>query len=138
MAYQISRVSYFTAVVEDRPGEAVRVLSQVAGLGIHLLGFTGVPIAPFQVQLTFFPAEPALLQDKEQVLGFELDGPYAALLVQGDDVLGSVSTLHEKLYQIEVNVYACSGVASGNGRYGYILYINPRDYERAVAALEVD
>ncbi len=47
MAHQISRVKYFTAVVEDRPGEAVRVLSQVAGLGVDLLAFSGVPIAPF-------------------------------------------------------------------------------------------
>jgi len=31
MAHQISRVKYFTAVVEDRPGEAVQELSQVAG-----------------------------------------------------------------------------------------------------------
>ena len=138
MAYQISRVSYFTAVVEDRPGEAVRVLSQVAGMGIDLLAFAGVPIAPFQVQLTFVPAESAQLQDQEEKLGFALDGPYEALLVQGDDVLGSVSALHEKLYQIDVNVYACSGIAGGNGRYGYILYINPSDFARAVTILEID
>jgi len=34
MAHQISRVKYFTAVVADRPGEAVRALSQVAALEI--------------------------------------------------------------------------------------------------------
>ncbi len=103
-----------------------------------MLAFNGVPIAPFQVQLAFFPAQPDRLQEAEGTLGFELDGPYEALLVQGDDVLGSVSTLHDKLFQIDVNVYACSGVASGNGRYGYVLYIDPREYERAVALLEID
>ncbi|HIG55548.1 MAG TPA: hypothetical protein EYG11_24140 [Candidatus Latescibacteria bacterium] len=78
------------------------------------------------------------MQETEDTLGFELDGPYEAMLVPGDDVLGSVSTLHDKLFQIDVNVYACSGVAGGNGRYGYVLYIDPREYERAVAVLPID
>jgi hypothetical protein len=46
-----------------------------------------------------------------------LDGPYAALLVQGKDALGTLATLHAKLYEANVNGYASSGVADGRGGY---------------------
>ncbi|HKZ81070.1 MAG TPA: hypothetical protein VJ124_22555 [Pyrinomonadaceae bacterium] len=42
-----------------------------------------------------------------------------------------------KLYEANVNVFASSGVADGKGSYGYVIYVRPDDYERAVAALKV-
>jgi hypothetical protein len=42
-----------------------------------------------------------------------------------------------KLYEANVNVYASSGVADGRGSYGYLIYVKPDDYERAVAALNL-
>jgi hypothetical protein len=36
-----------------------------------------------------------------------------------------------------VNVYASNAVADGFGKYGYLIYVRPEDYERAANALEV-
>jgi hypothetical protein len=66
-----------------------------------------------------------------------LDGPYPALLVQGDDELGALVDIHQQLFQSRVNVYASTAVTDGKGCYGYVLYIRAEDYPRAVAALEV-
>jgi hypothetical protein len=58
-------------------------------------------------------------------------------LVQGDDQLGALAEVHFRLYANNVNIYASSGVADGKGHYGYIIYVRPDDYEKAVAALNV-
>ena len=36
-----------------------------------------------------------------------------------------------------MNVYASSGVTDGKGSFGYLLYVRPNKFDRAVAALEV-
>ena len=59
MAHTIRRVEYFHATVVDQPGEAYKVLSALAGLGVDLLAFTTVPVGPDRTQLTLFPADPA-------------------------------------------------------------------------------
>ena len=57
MAFQIRKVDYFYTAIEDRPGEAYKMLSQLAGLGISLLAMTAVPVGPMRTQLTLFPGD---------------------------------------------------------------------------------
>jgi predicted amino acid-binding ACT domain protein len=137
MAFRIRRVEYFTTTVQDQPGEAYKLLSQLANLGLNLLAFTAVPVGPLHAQLTIFPEDPLRMADAARKAGLVLDGPHPAFLVQGDDELGALARLHAKLYEANVNVYASSGVADGLGSFGYVVYIRPDDYERAAAALGV-
>ena len=137
MAFTIRRVDYFYATVEDKPGAAYRLLSQVAELGVNLLALTAVPIGPMRAQLTLFPADAAQFRTAAKQVNLSLDGPHRALLVQGDDALGAVAEVHEKLADAGVNVYASSGVSDGRGSYGYIVYVRPEEYERAASALDV-
>ena len=135
MAFTITRASYFYASVADKPGEAYKVLSRLAEFGVNLLAFTGVPMGPVHTQLTLFPEDPASLLDSAKKASINLDGPHGALLVQGDDRLGALADIHEKLYEANVNVYASTGVSDGQGSFGYLLYVRPDEFERAVAAL---
>lgn len=135
MAFTITRAPYFYASVADKPGEAYRVLSRLAEFGVNLLAFTGIPVGPVLTQLTLFPEDPASLADSAKRASINLDGPHYALLVQGDDHLGALADIHEKLYEANVNVYASSGVSDGRGSFGYLLYVRPDEFERAVAAL---
>jgi hypothetical protein len=66
-----------------------------------------------------------------------LDGPYHALLVQGDDELGALASVHERLFQAGVDVYASAGVTDARGTFGYVVYLREDQVERAVAALEL-
>jgi len=77
------------------------------------------------------------MESEAKKMGLALDGPHPALLVHGDDELGVLARIHENLHAANVNVFASSGVANGEGRFGYVIYARPEDYERAVAALEV-
>jgi hypothetical protein len=137
MAFHIRRADYFYTTVDDEPAEAHKVLSLLAELGVNLLAFTAVPLASNRTQFTMFPEDSAQIAEVARQAGLSLDGPHRALLVQGDDELGALAGIHDKLYQADVHVFASAGVSDGRGLYGYILYVRPDEYERAVTALEV-
>lgn len=137
MAFQIRRVDYYYTTVEDQPGEAYRLLSILAGQGVNLLAFTAVPVGPTRTQMALFPENSPKLEKEAQMAGLDLGGPHPALLVQGDDELGALVEVHERLYEAGVNVYASYAVADGRGSYGYVIYVRPEQYERAAEALNV-
>ena len=137
MAYTIRRAEYFHATVVDQPGEAYRALSALESLGVSLLAFTAVPVGPDRTQLTLFPAEPSKMASEAEKAKMVLDGPHSALLLQGDDELGALVEVHEKLYRAGVNVYASTGVADGHGKYGYVIHVREEDCPRAAKALAV-
>jgi hypothetical protein len=137
MANRIRRVEYFHATVMDQPGEAYKILSALAGLGVNLLAFTAVPVGPDRTQITFFPEDPGKMRSEAEKAGMALDGPHHALLVEGDDELGAVAVVHEKIYRANVNVYASSAIATGAGHFGHLIHVRPEDFERAAKALEV-
>lgn len=137
MAYTIRQVDYFYTTVEDRPGEAYKVLSGLADSGVNLLAFTAFPVGQLRTQLALFPEDTATLRATAAKIGMQIDGPLSALLVQGDSEMGALVQIHETLYEAGVNVYGSNGVTDGKGGYGYIVYLRPDDYERAAAALGI-
>ncbi|HXG43313.1 MAG TPA: hypothetical protein VNJ71_01005 [Gemmatimonadales bacterium] len=137
MAFTVRRAEFFNTTIPDEPGEGLKLLKLLAERGINLLAFTAVPVGPNRVQLTIFPDDVARLVREAGRAGLRLDGPYAALLVQGDDALGALAGVHAKLAAADVNVYASSGVADGRGGYGYVIYVRGEDFDAALKALEV-
>lgn len=135
MGYTVRRVDYFNTIVKDEPGEAYRLLSILADMGIKLLAFTAVPTGISHTQLAIFPHDTEQLMREGNRSGLELDGPHPALLVQGDDKLAALAQVHMQLYEAGVNVYAASGAADEKGSFGYIIYVRPEKFDRAVAAL---
>jgi len=57
-------------------------------------------------------------------------------LILGDDESGALADIYEKLSQAGICVSESSGIAGIEGSYGAILYLEPEDCEKAVAALE--
>ena len=137
MRYQVRRAEYFYTTVTEESGEALGLLTLLAEKGINLLAFTAVPVGPNRTQLTIFPEDVAKAVSEAKRAQLPLDGPYAALLVQGQDALGALAELHAKLYEAKVDVYASSGVADGRGGYGYVIYVRGQDYDAALKALGV-
>jgi hypothetical protein len=137
MAFKIRRVDYYYTSVKDQPGAAYKLLSILAKSGINLLAFTAIPIGPMRTQLSLFPDDPQKLKSVAKNAGFTIDGPHPAILVQGDAELGALAGIHEKLYQANVNVYASNGVTDHEDDFGYLIFIRPEEYERAVSALDI-
>jgi len=135
MAIDIRRADYYQARVKDQPGESYKLLTWIAAQDVNLLAFAAVPLGPDRAQLTLFPERVERLAAAAEKGGLVLEGPFPAILVQGDDRLGAFADVHARLYDAGVNVYASSGVTDGRGAYGYVLYVQPGEVERAITAL---
>jgi len=137
VASRIRRVEYFHATVKDRPGEAYQLLSQLAGSGVDLLAFSAVPAGVEHTQLMLFPESVEALLRAAASEGLVLSGPQHAILIQGDDELGALAELHRQLSDGKVNVYASTGVADGQGGFGYVVFLRSEDIERAAEILGI-
>ncbi len=137
MALDIKSVEYYQIAIDNHAGEAYKLLSQVAGFGINLLAFAAVPLGPMRTLFTLFPDDGLKMTGGAKNAGLHLDGPYFALLVQGDDESGALAGIYKKLSQADVTVCKSNGIAGINGGYGVILFFKREDYQKAVAALEV-
>ena len=137
MAYEIRRAPYFYTTVEADPERAYRLLSKLSEAEVNLLAFAAVPFGPNRVQLTLFPEDDERLEAAAARSHLMLDGPHPALLVQGDDELGALASVHARLHEARVDVYASMGVADGRGSYGYVVYVRPEEFEKAARALDL-
>lgn len=136
MAVHISRVAYYYVMVKDRPGEAYRLLAQLAEQGVDLLAFSAVPMGGESTQLMLFPADTALFTKAGAMMGLQASGPEHAFLITGDNRLGAIAEIHRKLAEAKINVFSSSGVTDEKGGFGYVIHLRPRDYERAAQILE--
>ena len=137
MAHKIQKAEYFNVTIKDEPGSSYKLLNQLAELGINQLAFVAVPMGPTNTQLTIFPEDPDQLLAETKKAALSLDGPHPAILVRGDDELGALQHIHNRLFMANVNVYASTGVTDGKGGFGYIVYVRPEQFDRAVEALDL-
>ena len=137
MACNISKVEYFNTTIIDRPGEAYKLLSQLALLRINLLAFTAIPVSPTDTRLTVYPENPKFMKNEASRAGLYLEGPHPALLVQCDDRLGALADIHLKIYDADVNVESASGVTDGRGAFGYVIHVKTEDFDKAAKALGI-
>jgi hypothetical protein len=138
MATTVKTATYFYTRVEDKPGQAYTMLAQLASGAINLLAFSAVPYGPNYIELTIFPDDNEAFVQLAKQLNWALTGPQHAFLIQGDDRLGALTGIHQKLSDANINVYASSGVTDGRGRFGYIIYVKESDFAKAAAALGMD
>jgi hypothetical protein len=135
MAEVVRKVEYFYAIVENKPYEGHRLLEFLSANSVNLLAFTAFPVSEDKAQLDFVPEDIGQLQIAASEAGVELVGPKNAFLVQGDDRTGVLIEYHLRLADAGVNVYAANGVVGGRGRFGYIIWVRPEDFEKAAKAL---
>jgi hypothetical protein len=136
VAFTVSRVEYYYANISDELGAAYRVLTQLAGRGVNLLAFTAVPSGPMRAQFALFPEDPNELVAEARAAQLPLEGPHHALLVQGDDELGALARVHERLLEAGVDIYASAGVTDGRGAFGYVVYVREDQIGQAADALD--
>ena len=137
MAFKIRSIDYFYITVKDQPGEAYKLLSQIAELGINLLAFSVIPFSNEKTQIKIFPEDTHKTINEANNVGLVIDGPHPAFLVKGDDELGALVDIHKKLYDTNVNIYASNGITDGKGTYCYILHVRPDDHKKAAEVLEI-
>ena len=102
--------------------------------GINLLAFSGFPQGR-RAQMDFIPADPAAFKQAAKKAKWKVVGPKRGFLVQGDDRVGAVADLLERLGTAKINVTAIDAVAVTDGRYGAIFWVAAKDVKKAATLL---
>ncbi len=136
MASSVKEVEYFYALVADRPGEGRKLLEFLSERTVDLLALTAFPLGEGRSQIDLFPADPEALKSAAADAGVDLIGPKKAFLIQGSDQIGALYHYHLKLFNAGINIYACNGVVDGTGRFGYVIWVDPADFDDASKALK--
>ena len=138
MSANIYSVDYFYTTVEDAPGQGCKFLEMLAQEDVNLLAFNAFPVGRDRTQLVIYPLNSTWLGDLARHQGLRLVGPHHAFMIHGDDELGALVTIHQKLCDAEINVSSSTGLSDGRGGYRYIMHVHPDDYARSMKVLDVD
>jgi hypothetical protein len=136
MPIAIRKVNYVYVTVGSKPGEAARILGAVRDANVDLLAFTGFPVGRNRAQVDLVAADVAPLRAVAKRLGLKLSRAKRAFLAQGVDEVGVAIPPLETLGANNINVIAADAIASGDGRFGMLVWVTPRDYNRAAKLLD--
>jgi hypothetical protein len=96
----------------------------------NLLAFTGFPNGA-KAQVDFVPAKPVEFARGAKKDGLKLGKKKTAFLVQGEDRVGALVRVLDKLAKARINMIAMDAVTAGNRRFGAIFWVRPKDVGRA-------
>ena len=133
----VRRIEYYYTVVPNRAGAAAKVLNVLKTEGVNLVAFNGFPLSTQHAQLDVVPSSGNALVAAAQKAGIKLVGPKVAFLLSDWEHLGAVADVLSKLEQARVNVTAMQAIATGDWRYGAILWVKPRNIGKATQALGI-
>ena len=134
MADTVRTAQYFKMKVANKAGKCAGVLDSLSKAKVNLLAFSGFPLKR-RAQLDFVPSDPAAFKAAIKKAKLTVRGPKTCFLVEGDDRPGVGARLMSKLAEAKINVTSLQAVSAGAGRYGTILWVNPRDVKKAAKAL---
>jgi len=137
MGVTIKKAEYYYAIVEDKPGEARKLLEFCSAYSVNLINYTAFPVGEKLSQLDFFPEDTEKLKLAAQEAGIDLYGPKWAFLIQGDERISVLVEYHLRLADAGINVRAANGTSDGRGGFGYIVWVNPNEYDEAAKALGI-
>jgi hypothetical protein len=134
MADSARKVQYAYVMVPNRPGQGARVLSELQAAGVDLQAYSGFP-GKRGAQIDLVTRDMSGLKRVARRNGWRLSKAKKGFLVQGTDRIGAVHRQLARLASRKVNVVAADAVTAGQGRFGMILWVRPKDYARAARAL---
>ena len=133
MPDRVRKVNYCYLTVPNRARQGAAVLDTLKNAGVNLLGYTGFPARARKAQLDLVAESMAPLRRVAKRNGWRLSKTKKGFLVQGKDELGAVHRHIKKL--ADQRITAADAVAAGKGRYGMLLWVKERDYNRATRIL---
>ena len=130
----VRKVDYYTMKVSQRPGAGAGLLAAMKTAGVNLLAFTGFPSGG-GAQVDFMPDNSAKFRRAAKKAKLRISKRKTVFLVRGGDRVGALTGVLGRLAAKKINLVALSAITAGNGRYGMIFWVKPRDVGRAARAL---
>ncbi len=130
MADLIRTAQYFKVQIADKPGALAGMLTPLRETGVNLIAVHAFP-RNRRTQVDVVPEDPSAFKNVAKVYKLKMQGPKTYLLVDGDDRPGALADLTDRLGSAKINMIAVTGLCAGQGRFGAILWVNPRDVKKA-------
>ncbi len=136
MADRVKKVSYCYMKVPSRPGQGGKILGTLREAGVSLLAYSGFPAGGGKAQLDFIPEDMVTFRRVARQNAWRVSKVKKGFLITGSDRVGAVHRHIGKLADAKINVTAADAVMAGKGRYGMILWVKPKQYNRAARVLK--
>ena len=134
MSDTLRKVDYFYTDIPNTPGQGAKILAGLAAAGVNLLAFSGFPAAR-RTQLDLMPEDSAKLKSAAKAMGLKLSAKKTGFLYAGDDRVGAMTGILDKLAAARINLTAIDAVVSGGGRFGAIFWVKPENVAKAAKLL---
>ena len=134
---QVRIIDCFYVTMRDRPGDGYRLLEHLSEREVSLRAFTAFPVGAEETQICLVTDAVDDLKAAAKDAGVLLTGPKQAFLIEGSDRIGALHAYHQTMANAGVNMFASSGVCAGNGRFGFVMWVEPEDFDKAFDALGI-
>jgi hypothetical protein len=136
MADRVRKASYCYLTVPNRAGQGAKILNEIKLAGVNLLAYSGFPVKGGKAQLDLVAENMAKLRRVAKKNDWRMSKLKKGFVIQGKDEIGAVHRHVQKLADQRISVTAADAVSAGKGRYGMILWVKPKDYNRAARILK--
>ena len=136
MADRVKKINYCYMKVPSRPGQGGKILGCLREAGVSLLAYSGFPAGGGKAQLDFIPEDMTAFRRVARENGWRVSKVKKGFLITGSDRLGAAHRHIGKLGDAKINITAADAVMAGKGRYGMLLWVKPKQYNRAVRVLK--
>jgi len=130
MADMIRTAQYFKVQIADKPGTLAGMLAPLREAGANLMAVHAFP-RNRRTQVDVVPEDPTTFKNIAKEHKLKMQGPKMCLLLDGDDRPGALTDLTDRLGSARINLTAVTGLTAGQGRFGAILWVKPRDVKKA-------
>ena len=130
MADLIRTAQYFKVQIADKPGTLAGMLAPLREAGANLMAVHAFP-RNRRTQVDVVPEDPTTFKNIAKEHKLKMQGPKMCLLLDGDDRPGALTDLTDRLGSARINMTAVTGLCAGQGRFGAILWVKPRDVKKA-------
>lgn len=127
------RLTYFKAVLTDKPGALLTVLREFKSKNIALAGLWGYATAEGKADLYVVAKKPDQVRNAWKASGMLADEGMGFFL-SGTDKTGVLLGALQALEAASVNIIAMDAVVV-SGKYGSFVWVAPADVEKAAKAL---
>jgi hypothetical protein len=134
MSDTLRKVDYFYTDIPNTPGQGAKIMAGLAAAGVNLLAFSGFPSGR-RAQLDLMPEDSAKLKSAAKAMGLKLSARKTCFLFGGDDRVGAMTGILDRLAAARINVTAIDAVTSGGGRFGAIFWVKPENVAKAAKLL---
>ena len=132
---RVKKVNYCYVTVPSRAGNGAKILAELKNAGVNLVAFTGFPTKKGKAQIDLVAEDMAAVRRLAKTHGWRLSKTKKGFHIQGADTIGAVNRHMRRLADRKINVTAADAVSAGKGRYGMILWVKPKDFNRAARTL---